>query len=71
MADTADLHQDMGSVKAQLETLNREMRDVKNDVRQIRDDFSQVKGGWRTLIGIAAIIGGGISWAVNYFIGKH
>jgi hypothetical protein len=69
MADV-DLHQDMGSVKAQLEALNREMRDVKNDVRQIRDDFSQVKGGWRTLIGIAAILGGGVSWIINHFMSR-
>lgn len=69
MADT-DLHQDMGSVKAQLEALNREMRDVKNDVRKIRDDFSQVKGGWRTLIGLAAFIGGGISWLASHFMSR-
>jgi chromosome condensin MukBEF ATPase and DNA-binding subunit MukB len=65
-----ELHQDMGSVKAQLEALNREMRDVKNDVRQIRDDFAQVKGGWRTLIGIAALLGGGVSWLINYFMSR-
>ncbi len=66
----ADLHQDMGSVKAQLEALNREMRDVKSDVRQIRDDFSQVKGGWRTLIGIAAILGGAVSWLANHLMSR-
>ncbi len=66
----AELHQDMGSVKAQLEALNREMRDVKNDVRQIRDDFSQVKGGWRTLIGIAAILGGAVSWLANHLMSR-
>jgi hypothetical protein len=68
--DQADLHQDLGSMKAQLEALNREMRDVKNDVRQIREDFAQVKGGWRTLIGLAALLGGGVSWVVTHFFGK-
>lgn len=57
-------------MKAQLEVLNREMRDLKNDVRQIRDDFAQVKGGWRTLIGIAALLGGGVSWLATHFFGK-
>ena len=46
------------------------MRDVKNDVRQIRDDFSQVKGGWRTLIGLAAILGGGVSWLANHLMSR-
>jgi hypothetical protein len=62
----SDLNQDMGSVKAQLEFLNREMKELKNDVRCIRDDFSQVKGGWRTLIGVAAILGAGVSWVANH-----
>jgi hypothetical protein len=61
-----EMHQDMGSVKAQLEVLNREMKELKTDVRQIRDDFSQVKGGWRTLIGVAAILGAGVSWIANH-----
>ena len=63
----SDLNQDMGSVKAQLEFLNREMKELKKDVRCIRDDFSQVKGGWRTLIGVAAILGAGVSWTANHF----
>jgi hypothetical protein len=63
----SDLNQDMGSVKAQLEFLNREMKELKNDVRHIRDDFAQVKGGWRTLIGVAAILGAGVSWVGNHF----
>jgi hypothetical protein len=63
----SDLNQDMGSVKAQLEFLNREMKELKNDVRCIRDDFAQVKGGWRTLIGVAALLGAGVSWVGNHF----
>lgn len=62
-----EIHQDMGSVKAQLEFLNREMKELKSDVRCIRDDFAQVKGGWRTLIGVAAILGAGVSWIANHF----
>jgi hypothetical protein len=57
-------------MEAQLATLNREMKELKDDVRQIRDDFAQVKGGWRTLIGIAALLGGGVSWLINYFMSR-
>lgn len=62
-----EIYQDMGGVKVQLEVLNREMKELKSDVRCIRDDFSQVKGGWRTLIGVAAILGAGVSWIANHF----
>jgi chromosome condensin MukBEF ATPase and DNA-binding subunit MukB len=66
-----DIHRDIGSISAQIEVLNREMRDIKSDVKQLREDFAAVKGGWRTLIGIAAILGAGVSWLANYVIGKH
>jgi chromosome condensin MukBEF ATPase and DNA-binding subunit MukB len=70
MSDS-DIHRDIGSMEAQLQTLNREMKELKDDVRAIREDFAQVKGGWRTLIGIAALLGGGVSWAATTFFGKH
>lgn len=65
------IQRDLGNMEAQLATLNREMKELKDDVRQIREDFAQVKGGWRTLIGIAAVLGGAVSWAANHFFGKH
>ena len=64
------IQRDLGNMEAQLATLNREMKELKDDVRQIRDDFAQVKGGWRTLIGIAALLGGGVSWLINYFMSR-
>jgi hypothetical protein len=53
-----------------VETLNREVKELKLDVREIRDDFNAVKGGSRVMIGIAALLGGGLSWALNHFFGK-
>lgn len=69
--DAAELNRDFGKMESQLETLNREMRELKNDVRTIRDDFAQVRGGWRALIGVSAIIGGGVSWLAQHFLGRH
>lgn len=70
MADNNDIHRELGSLLAQVETLNREMKELKTDVREIRDDFNAVKGGSRVMIGVAALLGGGLSWALNYFFGK-
>ena len=70
MADNNDIHRELGSLLAQVETLNREMKELKTDVREIRDDFNAVKGGSRVMIGIAALLGGGLSWGLNYFFGK-
>jgi chromosome condensin MukBEF ATPase and DNA-binding subunit MukB len=71
MTETSELHRDVGSLSAQIEGLNREMREMKTDVKQLREDFAAVKGGWRTLIGIAAILGGAVSWLASHFLGKQ
>jgi hypothetical protein len=69
MSDT-DIHREIGSLLTHVETLNREVKELKLDVREIRDDFNAVKGGSRVMIGIAALLGGGLSWALNHFFGK-
>jgi hypothetical protein len=65
-----DTHREIGSLLTHVETLNREVKELKLDVREIRDDFNAVKGGSRVMIGIAALLGGGLSWALNHFFGK-
>lgn len=71
MIDDIHVQRDLGNMEAQLATLNREMKELKDDVRKIREDFAHVKGGWRMLIGIAAILGGAVSWAASHLFGKH
>jgi predicted RNase H-like nuclease (RuvC/YqgF family) len=70
MAEYHDVNRELGSLLAHVETLNREMKELKTDVRELRDDFNAVKGGSRVLIGLAAILGGGMTWALNHFFGK-
>jgi archaellum component FlaC len=69
MSDT-DIHREIGSLLTHVETLNREVKELKTDVREIRDDFNAVKGGSRVMIGIAAVLGGGLSWMLNHFFGN-
>lgn len=71
MTDDKDLHRELGSLITHIETLNREMKEVKTDVRQLRDDFAKVKGGGRVLIGISAFLGSGLTWGLTQIFGKH
>jgi hypothetical protein len=66
-----DIHREMGSLITHIETLNREMRELKVDVKQMRDDFAAVKGGSRVLIGMAAFLGSGLTWGLTQMFGKH
>jgi hypothetical protein len=70
MAENHDFNRELGSLLAHIEMLNCEMKELKKDVRELRDDFSAVKGGSRVIIGLAAIFGGGMTWALNHFFGK-
>jgi predicted RNase H-like nuclease (RuvC/YqgF family) len=71
MSSDIDIHREMGSLIAQIEVLNREMKEMKTDVRQLRDDFAAVKGGSRVLIGMAAFLGSGLTWGLTQLFGKH
>jgi hypothetical protein len=64
------IQRDLGSLSAQIESLNREMRDIKADVKQLRDDFAQVRGGGRALMGIAALLGGAMTWLLTQLFGR-
>ncbi len=66
-----EMQRDIGSMEAHLQVLQREMKELKDDVRQIRDDFAAVRGGGRVFMGIAALAGGAVTWAIGKFLGSH
>jgi chromosome condensin MukBEF ATPase and DNA-binding subunit MukB len=71
MSEQSEINREIGSLVAQVDVLNREAREIKADVKHLRDEFAQAKGGWRTLLGIAAILGGAMSWLLNHLMGKQ
>lgn len=66
-----DLHREIGSLLTHVETLNREMKELKADVKEMRDEFASIKGGGRVMIAIAAFLGSGMTWGLTQFFGKH
>jgi outer membrane murein-binding lipoprotein Lpp len=71
MSEAAELHREIGSLITHVETLNREMKELKTDVKQLRDDFAAVKGGSRVMLGMAAFLGSGLTWGLTQMFGKH
>lgn len=65
---TAELQRDLGKHDAQIEALERDMKEMKADLRRVFDKLEQInttlseaKGGWRTLMwvsGCSAAAGG-------------
>jgi len=63
-----DVQRDLGRMEADLQNLARSMDEIKTDLRQIRTSFDQMKGGSRVFLGMAAILGSGITLLVNWMI---
>lgn len=73
-----DVQRDLGRMEAQLSAMTSVVTDVRMELRQVianqaamKEDFDKVKGGGRVLIGMAAILGGGVSWVASRFFGGH
>jgi hypothetical protein len=73
-----DVQRDLGRMEAQLSAMTSVITDVRMELRQVsanqaamKEDFDKVKGGWRVLIGLAAILGGGVSWVASKLFGGH
>ena len=63
-----DVQRDLGRMEADLQNLARSMDEIKTDLRQIRTSFDQMKGGSRVFMGMAAILGSGLTLLVNWLI---
>jgi len=66
-----DTQRDLGRMEAQLETLGREVAEMKDDVKALRQSFSELKGGTRTLLGLASVVGAGVAVFMQWLLGKH
>lgn len=51
------IQRDMGAHEKAIETLEREMRDVKASLVRIEATLAETKGGVRTLLGVASVAG--------------
>lgn len=73
MSDMHDVSISVAKLEVQVETLERDVREIKGDIKFIRQKLDQAAGGWRVflVIGTAgAALGGIIFKALDYFLGK-
>lgn len=59
--DSTDLHRDIGRLEGRMEAVERELRELKGtqgaigqDLKAIRSTIDQAKGGWKTILLVAA-----------------
>jgi phage shock protein A len=50
-------HAQIARLEVQVETLEREMSEMRADVKEILAQFSEAKGSWKTLLAVAGLAG--------------
>lgn len=43
-------HQQLGTLRADVENVKDDVREIKDDVREMRDILLKVQGGWKTFL---------------------
>jgi hypothetical protein len=74
---TDDLQRDIGRMEAEMSALKFSMDEMREDMKAIRNElaifrqnFSELKGGYKTLLSMAALVGAGIGQVVQWWLSK-
>jgi peptidoglycan hydrolase CwlO-like protein len=51
-----------------IDKIINDMEDLRHKVDKMDKTLDEIKGGWKVLIGIAALVGGAISYIVTHWI---
>ena len=75
-----EIQRDIGKHDAQIEALDKDLREMREDMRRIFEKLDSInttlaeaKGGWQVLMvmgGVGAAFGSVIGWAIEHFSGK-
>lgn len=66
MAD--DIQRDLGRMEADIETIKSAVQDMRADLKAIKEELAEMRGGTKTLLGIAAMLGGAVTAAGQWIV---
>ena len=69
--DVGRMEAELASLKASLDEMRVDVKEIKAELAEFRHCFAELKGGYKTLLGFAAVIGAALTQVVQYFLGKH
>jgi len=61
---------DFGRLESDVLALKSLMEEIKADVKELKQAQAEMTGGTKVLLGIAALLGAGLSQVVGWLIGK-
>jgi predicted nuclease with TOPRIM domain len=65
-----EVHRDLGRLEGEVAALKEMLAELRTDVKDIKTSFSEMKGGTKTLVGFAAIIGAALNQGVHWLMAK-
>lgn len=65
-----EIHRDIGRMESELTSLRTLVAEMRKDLKEIREELLMIRGGYKTLLAVAATIGAAISAIGEYFLGK-
>lgn len=66
-----DVQRDLGRMEAEISALKFTLDEMRADLKEVKIAFHELRGGTRTLLGIAAVLGSGLTYIINWLVGKH
>lgn len=66
-----DLQRDIGRMEGEMTALKDLLAEMRTDLKELKDTMHQMKGGTRVFLGLAAVTGSGLTFFLNWLIGKH
>lgn len=48
--------EDMATLKTKVESIEKEINEIKEDVRMVRDTITGVKGSWKVILSVGSIL---------------
>lgn len=64
----SDIERDLGRMETELLNVQKLLDEVRLDLKEIKDELSEIRGERRTLLYIAAAVGGALSLCGNWII---
>lgn len=68
-----DIHRQLGANQQAIDTLTREVHELRAQVHALTTLIAEARGGWTVLLsigGVGAAVGGGIATAVQKYFGS-
>lgn len=69
----SDIHRQLGANQQAIDTLTREVHELRTQVQTLTTLIAEARGGWTVLLsigGVGAAIGGGVTAAVQKYLGN-